>query len=307
MLLKRINHFKKPLLPSVHGGSVDASLGGDGIEPLFRGSPMDTAQSVAALLHLSESGQQRIVLVSTTFKGHQQQRDAAIHAAERLGLTIAGSVDIQPSWTDYTSVVKQVERMRPDAVLVLSAPRNGGIFVRNAAEAGFSWNIVGTTEWQEIEFVETVGESALAFHQSVVLSAYAHAESPAWEFYSQASAASAQAEVIGDAANSYAMQFYDLLVLTAFALEKAGSVNSDDWARAMHAVSGGQGQVVYTYADGIAALRAGHEINYDGVTGSMEYSKTGVVSGLFGIFAWSDGKLEKIRTADGDRVAELGL
>jgi len=164
---------------------------------------------------------------------------------------------------------------------------------------------VGTTEWQEIDFVNNAGEQALAFHESVVLSAFAYAESPAWEFYRQAVAASAQAKAIGDAANSYAMQYYDLLILSALALEKAGSVNSDDWAKAMHAVSGGDGQIVHTYADGIALLRAGKEINYDGVTGSMEYSNTGVVSGLFGIFSWSDGQLQRVSIADGDRVAEL--
>lgn len=305
MLLKRIKYLKKPLLPSVHGGSIDPKLGGVGTEPLFRGGPMDTAQSIAALLHLSEIGKRRIVLVSTTLKGHQQQRDAGKQAAERLGLSVVGSVDIQPQWTDYTSVVKQVARMKPDAVVVLSAPHNGGLFVRNAADAGFSWTIVGTTEWQELDFVKTAGEKALAFHESVVLSAYAYADSPAWEYYLQAVNASPQAKAIGDAANSYAMQYYDLLVLTALALEKAGSVDSDKWASAMHAVSGGDGTIVYTYAEGIAALRAGKEINYDGVTGSMEYSKTGVVSGLFGIFNWSDGQLQRISVADGDRVAEL--
>jgi len=304
-LLRRIKFLQKPLLPSVHGGSIDASLGGVGSEPLFRGSPMDTAQSIAASLHLSESGKQRIVFVSTTIKGHQQQLEAGIQAAEKLGLTVAGSIKIQPAWSNYTSVTRQVDRLKPDAVVVLSAPQNGGIFVRNAAEAGFSWTIIGTTEWQETEFLETAGEQALAFHESVVISAFAHAESPAWEFYRKAVAASPQATAIGDPANSYAMQYYDLLVVSALALEEAGSVDSEHWAKAMHSVSGGIGQVVHTYAEGIEALRAGKQINYDGVTGSMEYTETGVVSGLFGIYSWTDGQLQRINTADGDRVAEL--
>ena len=101
------------------------------------------------------------------------------------------------------------------------------------------------------------------------------------------------------------MQYYDLLVVSALALEEAGSVDSEHWAKAMHSVSGGIGQVVHTYAEGIEALRAGKQINYDGVTGSMEYTETGVVSGLFGIYSWTDGQLQRINTADGDRVAEL--
>jgi len=71
----------------------------------------------------------------------------------------------------------------------------------------------------------------------------------------------------------------------------------------MYEVTGGDGKVVYTYDDGIAALRAGEKINYDGVTGSMEYSDTGVVSGIFGIFKWkADKTLEKVEDVDGEEV-----
>ena len=102
------------------------------------------------------------------------------------------------------------------------------------------------------------------------------------------------------------MQYYDLLVSTALAIEKAGSVNSDAWTQAMYDVTGGDGKVVYTYADGIAAIRAGEAINYDGVTGSMEYTGTGVPAGIFGIFRWQgEEALEQVGLVDGDAVLEL--
>lgn len=97
-----------------------------------------------------------------------------------------------------------------------------------------------------------------------------------------------------------------MLIVTALAIEKAGKIDADKWANAMYAVTSGPGEIVHTYKQGIAALRAGKEINYDGITGSMEYTKTGVVAGQFGIFRWSaDGKLELISNADGKLVAEL--
>jgi branched-chain amino acid transport system substrate-binding protein len=106
--------------------------------------------------------------------------------------------------------------------------------------------------------------------------------------------------------NSYAIQYWDLLVATALAIEKTGEVNTASWTQAMYDVTGGEGEVVYTYEDGLAAIRAGKDINYDGVTGSMEYTATGVVSGIFGIFEWqNDGSITQIDTVDGDEVLAL--
>ena len=99
---------------------------------------------------------------------------------------------------------------------------------------------------------------------------------------------------------------YDLLVATALAIEKSGEIQGESWTQAMYDVTGGDGDVVHTYADGLAAIREGKDINYDGVTGSMEYTDTGVVSGIFGIFQWADGEtLERVTLVDGDAVLAL--
>lgn len=305
-LLKRISYLKKPILPSVHGGSVDAKYGGNALEPLFRGSPMDTAQSAAAMLHIKESGKQSVVLVSNDLEGHLMQMQAAEIFAERLGLTVITSMVIQPDWTNYSSVVKKIAATETDAVVIFSPPGNGGIFVRNAAEMGHSWFIIGTSEWQEKDFIEQATLSAVRKHESVTLSAHAHDDGPAWNYYKNAAEASEQIGVIGDVANSYAMQYYDLLVTTALAIEKANSTDAEKWSNAMFEVTGGSGQIVHSYAQGIAALRTGKDINYDGVTGSMEFTSTGVVTGLFGIFEWIDmNNIKRVSLSEGDKVAEL--
>lgn len=305
-LLKRIQFFKTPLLPSVHGGAINAEMGGTSKEPLFRGSPMDSAQSAAAMLYAKEAGKQSVVLVSTSSLGHVLQMESAKRAAEKLGLDILHIATIEPDWTDYSSVVENVAQSDADAVVMFTAPGNGGLFVKNAADAGHSWFIVGTSEWQEPDFVHTASIEAIDKHDKVVLSAYSHAENPAWEKYKERVESSEHFEIIGDPANSYAMQYYDLLVTSALAIEKAGEVSAKSWSKAMYEVTSGGGETVYTYADGIAALKAGKDINYDGVTGSMEYTPTGVVAGLFGIFEWIDGEtLQRVSQADGDVVAEL--
>lgn len=297
---------KGPLMPSVHGGAIEAEFGGNADEPLFRGSPMDSAQGSAALLYAQQAGKQKVVLVATEAAGSQLQKNAAVGAAEKLDIEVLDVIDIQPNQPNYRSVVSKIASVSPDAVIIFSAPADGGAFVKNAAEAGNSWFIVGTSEWQEPGFIETATTDAVAKHESVTLAAFSNAEGPAWDFYKPQAEASPHAGKIGDVANSYAIQYYDLLVATALAIEKSGSLAGDSWTQAMYDVTGGDGDVVYTYADGIAALRAGKDINYDGVTGTMEYTDTGVVAGIFGIFRWADGEsLERVTLIDGDAVLAL--
>ena len=305
-MLDKQSSDKGPLMPSVHGGAIEAEFGGNASEPLFRGSPMDSAQGSAALLYAKESGKQRVVLVATEAAGSQLQKNAAVGAADKLGIEVLDVIDIQPNQPNYRSVVSKISSVSPDAVIIFSAPADGGAFVKNAAEAGNSWFIVGTSEWQEPGFIETATTDAVGKHESVTLAAFSNADGPAWDFYKPRAEASPHAGKIGDVANSYAIQYYDLLVATALAIEKSGSLDGETWTSAMYDVTGGDGETVYTYADGIAAIRAGKDINYDGVTGSMEYTDTGVVSGIFGIFRWADGEsLERVTLVDGDAVLAL--
>ena len=305
-VLENIADSQLPLMPSVHGGAIEAEFGGNAEEPLFRGSPMDSAQGAAALLHAKNAGKNNVVLVATEAAGSQLQKNAAEKAAEKLGIKVLGTVDIQPNQPNYRSVVSKVAAMDPDAVIVFSAPADGGAFVKNAAEAGNSWFIIGTSEWQEPGFISTATMNAVEKHQEVVLAAFSNAEGGAWDYYEPRAAESQYADAIGDVSNSYAIQYYDLLVATALAIEKSGKVEAGAWTDAMYEVTGGSGEVVHTYADGIAALREGKDINYDGVTGTMDYTDNGVVAGLFGIFKWeSEDSLERVAVVEGDAVMEL--
>ena len=305
-ILGEISSNKGPIMPSVHGGAIEAEFGGNAAEPLFRGSPMDSAQGAAALLHAKNAGKQSIVIVATEAAGSQLQKEAGLKAAERLGLEVLADIDVLPEAANYRSVVQRISGLNPDAVIMFSSPPAGGTFVKNAAEAGNSWFIVGSSEWQEPGFIQTATMTAASQHEDVVLAAFSNADGPAWDFYEPKASGSSYAETIGDVGNSYAIQYYDLLVATALAIEASGGTDAEGWTQAMYDVTGGDGKVVNTYADGLAALRAGEAINYDGVTGTMEYTDTGVVAGIFGIFRWaSEDAIERVALADGDEVLKL--
>lgn len=295
----------KPLMPSVHGGAIEREIGGAGNEPLFRGSPMDSALGVSAVLQAYERGARSMAIVAVEIAGSQLQKDAATSAADQLGMEIVEIIDIQPEQPTYRSEVSKVESSSPDAVIMFSPPEEGGTFVKNAAEAGLSLLIIGTNEWQEGEFIRTATMDAVNQHQLVGIVGFAHADSPAWTFFEPKWTNSGKAD-LGEADNSYTMQYYDLLVVTALAIEAAGSTEASAWAAAVPEVTSAPGKTVYTYQEGIDALRAGEEIDYSGVTGEVSYTDTGVVSGLFGILQWtSEDNLELVDTLDDQTILAL--
>jgi hypothetical protein len=101
---------------------------------------------------------------------------------------------------------------------------------------------------------------------------------PAWETYSTLWNESVDTEKFGGPEDQYHFSTYDLFVQTALAVEAAGSYNASDWAPAMFAVGDPPGEVCYTYADCLALIRDGQDIDYEGITGPGTYSVGGVNS-----------------------------
>ncbi|MGY1915986.1 ABC transporter substrate-binding protein [Blastococcus sp. SYSU DS0973] len=293
----------QPLMPSLHGGSIPADIGGTAEEPIFRGQAMDTAQAIAGVLQARDNGAQTVAIVATQIAGSQLQKDAAVAAAEEIGLEVIEVIDVQPEQPNYRSTISTIASADPDALLLFSQAEDGGTMVKQAAEAGLSLTIIGSTEWLQEAFAQAATQSAMDQHEAVWIAGLATADSPAWDAW-QTLWEGSDATEFADAANSYAYGYYDLLNATALAIEAAGSVCASDWVEAMPEVTQG-GTVVHTYQEGIEALRNGEDIDYNGVSGEYEYTDTGVVGSLFGVYEWAGGSLEQVSTLDEGEVLEL--
>ena len=301
-LLSYVGANDAPIIPSVHGGAVPRQYGGTAEEPIIRGAPMDSGQGVAAVLKAFDEGAQRVVIVASEIEGSQHQLDAALNTAEAVGLNVVDQFSVVPEKNSYRNEIQRIAGSNPDALLFFSQAQDGATLVRQTAEAGLSLMIIGTSEWLGEVFPRTVGEAAFNQHTAVWIAGYSYVDGPAYADYVERLEKSEYVEIVGDPANSYNIQYFDTLIVTALAIEKAGSINASDWVPAMRAVAMGSGKVVHTYNDGIEALRAGEEINYDGLTGTFEITETGVVSGLFGIFEWQNSKLVEVEKVDDARV-----
>jgi branched-chain amino acid transport system substrate-binding protein len=90
---------------------------------------------------------------------------------------------------------------------------------------------------------------------------------------------------------------YDATIVLALAIVKAGTTDGAQVAAAIPQVSSPPGTTVATFADGVAALKAGTKINYDGASGPMDYNDQHNVFGPFDIVqADTSGKMVTVQT-----------
>ena len=301
-----------PLGPSVHGGAIPVNLGGKAAEPIFRAQGTDEALGLYGALYADKVGAKNVVIFATQVEGFQLAADASEKAAEQVGLNVLSRIDAPALQSSYRAEAQKIADLKPDAVIVQAGSVESATLIKAAAEAGLSLYWIGETGWSEAEFMGSLGSAPIATQKAIGFSTFAPNKSTkAWEFFqplwdAQTGCTSGVAECPPyDAGNQYAFSTYDLMVQTALAVEAAGSYKASAWAPAMFEVGDG-GEVCYTYTDCLALIRAGKDIDYEGVTGPGTYTDGGVnaVTPAFLPFK-ADGTLGEPVLLDADKGFEL--
>lgn len=180
----------------------------------------------------------------------------------------------QPS---YRAEAQRIADLAPDAVIVQAGSVESATLIKQAAEAGLSLNWIGETGWSQAEFIGTLGTAPIASQKGIGYAGFsANKSTPAWAFYQPLRDGKTEYNEAYGADNPYAYSTYDVLIQTALAVEYGGSYKASDWAPAMFAVGDPPGEVCYTYADCLALIRQGKDIDYEGVTGPGTYTEGGV-------------------------------
>jgi hypothetical protein len=267
-----------PLGPTVHGGTVPGNLGGNAAEPLFRAQGLDEALGFSGVLKAEDYGAQTVVVFATEVEGFQIAAGSAVLAAEALGIEVLARIDVPAEQPSYRTEAQQLLRLNPDAVIIQAGSVESATLINEFAEAGGSTHWIGETGWNQPEFVGGLNEGVIATQKSIGFAGIGYRDdNPAWDFYEATYLASdIPPEGQEDPAGAYHYTTYDLMIVSALAVEYGGSYKASDWAPAMFAVTSPPGTVCYTYAECLALIRAGEDIDYEGVTGSGEFTEGGV-------------------------------
>ncbi len=267
-----------PIVPSVHGGAIPGNLGGKPGEPIFRAQGLDEGLGTSGILYAEDIEAKTVVIFATQVEGFQLAADAAEAAAETVGIEVLDRIDAAAEQPSYRAEVERIVDLEPDAVIVQAGTVESGTLIKQAAEAGLSLEWIGETGWVQPEFIGTLGADLVDTQEGIGFAAFSYDDtSPAWEFFSGLwESTPGYGDEFGPATDLYHFSTYDVMVHTALAVEAAGSYSASAWAPAMYEVGSAPGEVCYTYAECLALLRDGQDIDYEGITGNGDYTEGGV-------------------------------
>lgn len=257
------------------GGGITHEWGGTPQEPLFSSQPPDAYIGIAEVAIMKKIGCESAVVVTDTAEAHIVTVDMLLASAEKAGLNILDEIRVEPGRTSFRDVIDKAMGMNPDFIVLILSPMDGGLFLKQAYEMGYTdMKYAGDTELGMEEVIDIAGHGTDHLYVPSMMAA-----GPGYDAYSKAwdeSPITADVEK-----NIYTALSWDIYNATFLAIEKAGSSDAGEIAKYIREVTDPPGVVVYTYTEGITELRKGNEINYEGASGGMHFDEFGDAIGTW--------------------------
>lgn len=243
--------------------------------------PPDAANGTAMTLWAKRRGYTKVAAVFGTDSGSQGDKPGVIQSMKALHLTLVANVDLTPSQPTYLSSVRKVIASHPQVIMTESDATTAGTFFGELKQLGGLVPIVGTEATFTSPWLTAVkgalgtsdflkdytGLITAPSKTTPAVKAYQHAvtavkgqEPKPWQSY---------------LSNPFSITYYDGMVSVALAMVASKSTKPSVFNNAIPSVTNpGKGKtVVYTFAQGKAALAAGKKIQYVGATGLIDFDR----------------------------------
>jgi ABC-type branched-subunit amino acid transport system substrate-binding protein len=268
-----------PLFSAAH--IPELSLGGDvqfdkSAYPYFwRTTPGDDQAGYALAAYLRfDTPYRKIGAVFGNDQAAQGNVPGLVKGAKNLHLKIVNQQAIALDQTSYQTEVQQLKNAHPQVIATESDPQTAGVFLANLKQAGELKPIVGTSGTVGANYDKAAG-SALGqktYESNFVrLSQFTATSGPAFNAWKQALKSSSvknQSAVLTGYGPEVA---YDHTILLALAMVAAKSTNRVKFNPFIAKVTEGK-TVVHSFAQGVAALKAGKSIDYVGLESQISFN-----------------------------------
>jgi len=198
---------------------------------------------------------------------------------EMIGGEVVVDVRFEPGQASYQAQVDEVFAADPEAVYLAAGFESGGIILQEAARRGVETNWLFSPDLIVPEIAGLPGVDLADGVARAAIAAY-DTSSPAYESY-----AARYEAMTGDAPSSglYDANQYDQYIILALAMAAAGTTDGPAVAAEIAGILNGPGTVVYSFAEGLAAIQAGEDIDYHGASSGLDVNEFGnLASPVFG-------------------------
>jgi len=242
--------------------------------------PPDSANGTAMALWAQRKGYTRVAAVFGTDSGSQGDLPGVLASLKALNIKLVANVSLTPDQPTYSSSVRQVMASHPQVIMTESDATTAGTFFGELKQLGGLVPIIGTEATFTAPWLKAVGGvlgSSFGSDYSALITAPSQ-PTAATTAYQQAVKAVKSTEPTpwqSYLSNPFSITYWDGVMVVALAMNAAHSTDPAVFNKFIPQVANpGPGKtVVYTYAQGVAALKAGKQIQYIGATGLIDFNQ----------------------------------
>jgi len=234
---------------------------------LWRDSPSDLQEGVAMALYALHHGYKRAAFMMSSITTAQDFIPYIEGAYKAGGGTIVANETMTPGLTSYRSEVLKVVQAKAQVIFSQIEPPTAAVMTQDFKEIdNLAIPIVASDTSAAAEWIKAVTPAVA--NKAIVSCEGATATSPASPVFMKYFKQDFKGKPLASATYSY-----DATLALALAIDKAHSTTGTAFAKDIPLVTSAPGTVVYDYKTGLADIKAGKKINYDGASGNMDYNQ----------------------------------
>ena len=289
-VLPVLEQAKVPELNTVGDPRYDTQTSPD----FWRLTPSDSTQAPALAYYTRNQGFTKIAEVFTSDLSASTTTAPFQASYARLGVTIVKAVTITPDTSSYQTEVAAVLAAHPQAIVGEMDAQTAATFLSEVRQQHGSLIPVIMTQraiqgdW-EPAVGPAVGVPALAQDVRAIAPAL---QSSGAAFTAFANALTSVKANQFQAKNPFVAATYDGVIALALAMDMAKSVDPSAFTADIPKVTAPSAgaTVVSTYAQGVAALKAGQAIDYVGAAGAMVFNQNNTANRPYAPWTYNAGK-----------------
>ncbi len=266
----------------------------------FRTSPSDSQQGIAMAAYATQKGYKRAALAFEQQPAAQTLKAPITAAFTKHGGQIITTVDISPSQSSYRSEIQKLYSGNPDVIFTQISSQSASVFFPQVKqlEGLTKTPYIGSNTFDSSDFFTAIGPE-IAKGPIYATQSSSTGGAGAKHFTEEYSKAYGTTQIANLADN-----MYDAVILAALAVQKSGATTGPKVAQAVTEVSNPPGMTVSSYAEGLAALKAGQKINYDGAGGNVDFDKYHNVFGPYTVLHFDQaGKTQSVGQLPADLLS----
>ncbi len=248
---------------------------------VFRVTPSDAYQGAALAAHVLASGIKKVAVTYATDDYNAGIAEVFVREFAKMGGTITGNQAHEPKKASYRGEMATLSKGGgPQALALFAYYGSSGItIIRNSIENGLFDKFYAADGMFDKSVIEQLGASVMRGKIEISQNSSDYSNRSYKIFATDFSAKG------GDPKAPYAANGYDATFLIALAIEKAGSADRSKISAALRAVANTPGEVIRPgeWKKAKALIAAGKDINYEGVSGNVDFDENGDVGGIYGI------------------------